>query len=519
MQHRLRCLLTLMVLLLLLTWIMGIAGAQIGIQYPSLLDIPDSYNSSLWMPLWNTPLIWRGMAGAQIGIQHPLLLLDIPDSYKFSLWMALWNTNLTRMVNSPADRINHSYYPRFSPLTRSGIPLLSYPWSYLYSPSSPPPKKTEPVKPVFEDLSLFKMGPLYARIDEPYTYIFVADYACSEIKTLGEEGDIIELSSIFQFMLDPCTYFQYGDPNDPNDEVYQYYVNELGADPNLFGENDPNLAALFGRESFKVDFDFPIFADPNLRFGGHMAERIIEQGTLGWKVSVQGEDANDTMHIAPLSTDPYDGMPTYLPANYDALEAALFYQIPSFPPGVVIALEAALWNSGISVWPNVAALDYTPDSFEDLTVTVEVTNGIDSDFSTFPLSVVDSPVENHAPVPQSDRVELRFYMGEQGSHLLQCIDADCFIFSQAYNLYGEIPEDTHVTWNTPGMAPRDDMSSLVWEVHDSPWVYNIIDQNMGIINFVPQFAGEYNMVVCCSDNRGGTAYIEVDILCLSRGSL
>ncbi|MGA1791301.1 MAG: hypothetical protein ACMUIM_07430 [bacterium] len=524
MKHRLRCLLILMVFLLLLTWMSGIAMAQIGNGYPFRLDIPDTYNSSLWMPQWNTPLNFRGMAGAQAGTEYPFLF-SFPYSYQSSLWMAYWNTTLTRMVNSPADWSNNSYYRHLTPLTRNGIPLFSYPWSYSYSTSSTPPQKTEPVQPVFENLSLFKMGTLYARIDEPYTYIFAADYAGSEIKTLGEEGNIVELSSIFHFMLDPETYFLFGDPNDPDDEVYQYYVNDLGADPDLFGENDPNLAALFGRESFKVDFDFPIFADPNLRFGGHMAERIIEQGTLGWKVSVQGAVEGHPMEITPLPTDPYDGMPTYLPANYDAINVALLYQKPSFPPGAVIALEAALWNSGISVWPNIAALDYTPQQFGDLTVTVEVTNGVDSDFSTFPISVVDYPVENHAPVPLSERVELTFYVGEPGVHLFQCIDPDCFIFSQAYNLYGEIPEDTHMTSNTPGITPRDDMSSLMWDLHCNdlpsyqygPWVNNLINQDTGIMYWVPQFDGEFNMVVSCSDNRGGTAHIEAEILCIQKG--
>ena len=79
MNLRLRCLWTLTILILLLTWISGIAGAQIGIEYPFLLDIPASYNPSLWM--------------------------------------ALWNTNLTRIVNSPAGWLNHNYYPWCNPLT------------------------------------------------------------------------------------------------------------------------------------------------------------------------------------------------------------------------------------------------------------------------------------------------------------------------------------------------------------------------------------------------------------------
>ncbi|MGA1791303.1 MAG: hypothetical protein ACMUIM_07440 [bacterium] len=521
MKHRLGCLCILMVFLLLLAWMRGTAGAQIGTEYPFRLDIPDSYNSSLWMPLWNTPLTWKGPTGAQIGIAYPFRL-DIPNSYNPSLWMTFWNTTLTRIVNNPADRSNNSYYPPFSPVIGSGIPLLYYPWSYLYSPS---PKKTKPVQPVFENLSLFKMGPLYALINEPYRYLFIADYTSEGMEVLALGGDMISCSSIFDILLDPIEFLIYANPNDPSDPVVKYWT-DLGADPNLFGENDPNMAALFGRESFKVDLNLPVFADPNLRFGGHLAERLIEQGTLQWKVSVQGAVDGQPLQIAPLPTDPYDGMPTYLPANHNAIEAALLYQKPCFPPGAVIALEAALWNSGISLWPNVAALDYKPECFEDLTVTVKVTNGVDSEASTFPMTALDHPAENYAPVPAFDEVELIFYKGEESEYVFQFIDPDCFIFSQAYNLYGEIPTATHVPCNTPGMAPRDDMSCLVWDlringlagIHFHPWLDSYIDtyQYTGVFSWTPQFVRSYDVVVTCSDNRGGTANIEVEILCKSR---
>jgi len=374
----------------------------------------------------------------------------------------------------------------------------------------------------------FEMGPLYAQIFEPYTYIFVADYAGSEIKTLGEEGNIVECSSIFHFMLDPETYFLYGDPNDPNDEVYQYYVDELGADPNLFGENDPNVADALDLPFFIVDFSLPVFADPNLRFGGSQLDCIKGSGTLGWNATVNGYGANgiQAFLLEPLSTVPYDGMPTYLPAYYDAIEAALLYGRPSFPPGAVIALEAAMWNSGISVWPNVAALNWTPQYFEDLIVTIEVTNGVHSDVRTFPMSVVNYPVENYAPVLQLDIDDQIFYVGELGAYIMTFIDPDCFIFSQAYNLNGQTPATTHVPWNTPGMAPRDDMSSLVWTMtlnglpsyQYGPWINSIIGQCTGIISWVPQFEGAYDAVVTCSDNRGGVAFGEITIFCVNRGT-
>ena len=392
-------------------------------------------------------------------------------------------------------------------------------------------------------VDLFEMGPLYAQIFEPYYYIFAADYTGPKIKALGEEGNIVECSSIFRFMLEPENFFQYGDPNDPNDEVYKYYVNELGADPSLFGENDPNVADALGLPFFIVDFSLPVFADPNLRFGGHQLDSIRDSGTLGWNATVNdyGSNGIQTFLLESLSTDPYDGMPTYLPAYYDAIEAAMLYGRPSFPPQAVQALEAALWNSGISVWPNVAALKYTPQYFEDLIVTIQVTNGVCSDVRTIPISVVNYPVENYAPILQLN-TELHnslgsenviFYVGEMGEYLINFLDPDCFIFSQAYNINGQEPATSHVPSNTPNMTPRDDMSKLVWNMTISglpsyqygPWIYvdpwpwpGPINRCTGLIRLVPNDEGVFNVVITCSDNRGGTAFVEANIECIHRRS-
>jgi hypothetical protein len=374
---------------------------------------------------------------------------------------------------------------------------------------------------------LFEMGPLYAQIFEPYTYIFVADYDGAGIEA-EVDGNTRELGSIMEFLLDPVNYFIYGDANDTTDEVYQYYVDELGADPNLFGENDPNVAEALGLPFFIVDFNMPIFADPELRFGGDQAKLIKNSGTLGWNATVNGYGANgiQAFLLEPLSTVPYDGMPTYLPAHYNDIEAALLYQKPSFPPGAVLALEAAMWNSGISVWPNVAALNYTPQYFEDMIITIEVSNGARSDVRTLPISVVNYPVENYAPVLQLNIDDQIFYVGEPGVYLINFIDPDCFIFSQAYNQNGQTPATTHVPANTPGMTPRDDMSQLTWNMtinglpsyQYGPWVNSIINQCSGIITWTPQFEGAYDAVATCSDNRGGTAFGEITIFCVNRGT-
>ncbi|MGA1794464.1 MAG: hypothetical protein ACMUIL_01285 [bacterium] len=515
MMQRARCLCILTVFIVLLTLMTGMAGAKTGTEHPFLLDVPASYNLPLWMYSWNPSLAWKGMAGAKIEIQYPVPL-DIPGSYTSSIGMPLWNTPLGRIGNGPADHLSHAYYAWLYPSTLNYIPLWSHPWFYSSSPSQ---KAAKPFHPVFENLSLFKMGPLYAQIDEPYRYLFIADYTyhtSESIELYFMDGDQLSCTSIFDLLLHPVEFLLFvNDPNDPNDPVAKYWM-DLGADPALFGENDPHMAALFGRASFKVDLDLPIFADPNLRFGGHLAERIIEQGHMGWKVTVNGAVQGQPLQINPLPVDPYDGMPTYLPANYTAVKTIDAYAKPFYRMDVVFVLEGALWNSGVSVWPNVAALDYTPQDFEDLMVTIEVTNGIDSEVSIFPITVLDYPVENYDPVPASDEVELTVYVGESFRYALWCIDPDCFIFSQAYNLYGEVPDTTHVPWNAPGMAFRTDMSSLEWDI---PGDYSISNFNpsSGLISWVPVREGIHTMVVTCSDNHGGTADIELKISTECRG--
>jgi len=108
---------------------------------------------------------------------------------------------------------------------------------------------------------LFEMGPLYAQIFEPYRFLFIADYAGASIKAHDVNGHMQECNHITDLMLNPANFLLVQDPNDPNDPVVKYWTDEMGADPNLFGENDPNVAEAMGRDSFVVDLSLPIFAD------------------------------------------------------------------------------------------------------------------------------------------------------------------------------------------------------------------------------------------------------------------
>jgi len=362
----------------------------------------------------------------------------------------------------------------------------------------------------------FEMGPLYAQIFEPYTYLFMAEYgvAMGEIK-------------VTDLMLRPDNFLLVEDPNDPNDPVVKYWT-DLGADPNLFGRNDPNMAELFDRTSFVVDLGLPILADPNLRMtasGPSAAVKagIIDAGTLGWNATVNGYGANaiQAFLLQPLPIYPYDGMPTYIPSYHDSLKVVKTYGKPFFRPDLVYLLEGALWNAGVTVWPMIAALNYTPLYFEDLIVTIEVTTGIYSDVRTFPISVVNYPVENYPPVVQLMIHDQLFYVGETGEYVMSFLDPDCFIFS-----ISPAPATTHVPGFPINPGFRTDMEGMVWNMtinglpnyQYGPWIEQIIQPSSGLISWAPKFEGAYNTIVTCTDARGAMAFGNITIFAVNRGT-
>jgi hypothetical protein len=368
---------------------------------------------------------------------------------------------------------------------------------------------------------LFEMGPLYAQLFEPYQYLFVADY------DVGPGGEDVYDAD---FLLDPNSFLIYEeDPND-NDDPYVAAWKALGADPNLFDDpnGDPALEDVYGR-TFTVFSALPIFKDAELRMKedpddpgsyipGDRLAVLLGQGTLGWNLTVNSYGANAIQTVGalnPLFVNPGDGVPQYLPAKYDAVTVAKATGKPFYGPLFAFLLEGAMWNAGVPFWPNMATLNFTPYYFEDLILTIEVTNGGRSDVRTFPLSVVNYPVENYPPVLQLNVDDQIFYVGEVGEYLINFIDPDCFIFSTS----GQ-PATTH----SPGM--RNDMDGLVWQVtlnglpsyQYGPWIEQIVTPASGLISWIPKFEGAYDAIATCTDARGASGFGEVTIFAVNRGT-
>jgi hypothetical protein len=356
-------------------------------------------------------------------------------------------------------------------------------------------------------IDLFEMGWLYAQIFEPYRYLFIADYEVGE--------DEIKVTDL---ILNPENFLLVQDPADPNDPVVKYWI-DLGADPNLFGQNDPGMAEVFGRDSFVVDLTLPIFADPNLRLGCSAIEKIIQAGPLEWNSTVGGySSCIQVFLLRPLPVYPYDGMPTYLPAKYAAIEAISVLDKPYFNPVLVFQLEGALWNANVMFWPNIAALDYAPRCFEDIIVTIEATDGISSDAITFPINTLNYPVRNNPPALQLDIEDQICYVDEICEYHVNFIDPDCFIFS-----ISPVPTTTHVPGFPISSDFRTDMDELFWSIRLTnvppdqygPWVENIIDPVSGLISFNPPYEGAYDAIITCSDGQGAKGEAELTFFCIT----
>jgi len=363
----------------------------------------------------------------------------------------------------------------------------------------------------------FECGQRFAQIFEPYRFLFMADYeAFGDIKMFSDllfepENFITDPNQVRETWISDLLRL---DPNyhllDPNHPQYSPgYTNRwIPGDPN-FGLPDP-VAQQYIRHGFFIDTTLPLFSDPNFRIGGNRLSMLLDHGILGWNMTVggYGENAIDADMIYPLPIDPYDGMPTYIPGYYRTQELLTAFGKNHYGPVQCFMLESALWNSGVSLWPNIIYMDYEPQYFEDLIVTLQVTNGHNSDLRIFPISVINYPVENYPPVVQLHTTNRITYVGETDEYALRFADPDCFIFSMA-QFEGRIPSTTHLPM-LPGNEIRTDQDTLTYRMtmdgapvyQHGPWMQSMINPQNGLITITPAFEGAFEVIITCTDVYG-----------------
>jgi len=408
---------------------------------------------------------------------------------------------------------------------------------------------------------LFKIGPRYAQFYEPYAFLFYADYrdytatpTVSDLllmdANLRRPNDSLysglPMSSLFETDPNAIKAYWQSLSYDPN-YGYATDANHVALDPNTashYGQPDPTISAALGRD-FVVYESLPIFKDARLRmdftapngvtnnpaFVPAVPTSTVNQ-TLLWNATVGGLGASgiEFEGLSPLQINIMDGMPTYIPVYGPEKTAAVtaFYQVPFLGPNVVPLLEGALMNAGFTFWPNIAVMNFTPYVFEDIILTIEVSNGRASDIETFPIEVVNYPVENYPPYIEDVDDQL-FPVGVQSIYALSVIDPDCTIFSMAQFSAGSVPATTHVPWSPfipLSDAPRTDMSDITWSMtlnglpsyQYGPWMQSMINAKSGLVNFNPQFEGAYDAVVVATDAMGASGIQEFTIFSVMQGT-
>ncbi|MGA1826052.1 MAG: hypothetical protein ACMUIP_15460 [bacterium] len=376
---------------------------------------------------------------------------------------------------------------------------------------------------------LMEIGPRYAQLYEPLRFLFMAEYET--------EGEIARMSDLLldsdNFILDKDIIRHAWIEDSRVNGIIQIDPTYLDPNHHNYGNPEPFYSQLLGRDII-IDITLPLFADPALRIGGTKAASLRTQ-VLGWKASVggYGDKGSEMINLNSLPINPYDGMPTYIMLYYysgfKAIHSEKRFSSPSaglahYGPLECSILESAMWNAGFTVWPNIAYMDFTPQVLENFIVTIEVTNGLARDIETFPISVVNYPMENYPPVPQRLICAKLFYPWEENECIILFADPDCYIFSLSH-LLGRTPGTNHLP-NLFDNAIRDDQDQLIHRMtinglpsyQYGPWAETIIDQRSGLTSLVPKFENTLHTVVTCQDNRGAIAVGERPIFVVNKGT-
>jgi len=145
--------------------------------------------------------------------------------------------------------------------------------------------------------------------------------------------------------------------------------------------------------------------------------------------------------------------------------------------------------------PDKVLLQFIPQTFEDLIITIRVTDpGGLTDMETFPLSVVNYPVVNHPPYLEEIENDV-YLLGTNGGY-----------FEKAFICYDQDIEDLPGSTNEPGNIIYHAIINAAPNYQFGPWQEPLIaEPHKPVIRFSPQFEGVHRISVVATDSRGFSA--------------
>ncbi|MBN2372214.1 hypothetical protein JXL19_00295 [bacterium] len=158
-------------------------------------------------------------------------------------------------------------------------------------------------------------------------------------------------------------------------------------------------------------------------------------------------------------------------------------------------------------------LEFTPQTFEDLIITIMVTapGGL-SDMETFSLSVVNYPVVNHPPYLEEIEDDV-YILGENGG-----------VFKKEFICYDQdIEDDPGITFGEESLhAGNIKYTAFIdgqTNYNYGPWQKPLIPEPFKPrIEFSPVFEGIHNIVVIAEDQRGFSAITEFRLAVVNMGT-
>ena len=146
--------------------------------------------------------------------------------------------------------------------------------------------------------------------------------------------------------------------------------------------------------------------------------------------------------------------------------------------------------------PARARLSFTPQVLEDLIIVVRISDGLISDATVFPLSVVNYPVTNHPPLVEKNGLNCKLVapVGERFQYQVRAYDQD----------------------NDP-LTFKAFLSGFPTYQY-GPWVENIINPKTGLIDFTPQFEGTYTLTIIAYDDKWMWSSASWTLVCYIKGA-
>jgi len=143
-----------------------------------------------------------------------------------------------------------------------------------------------------------------------------------------------------------------------------------------------------------------------------------------------------------------------------------------------------------------AILRFTPQYFEDLILTVTVSDGVTNDITMFSLSVINYSIQNNPPVIQRSGMLSRFvaYVGEKFTYNIKAFDKD----------------NDQLTYS----ATINDLPSYQY----GPWQENLVNAQTGMVEFTPKFEGFFELTLTVRDAKGAIVQNVKDLTVANRGS-